>query len=71
VRPVAEGFARGHRSILNPRPAVYKARIAKADVAFARVDREEHEVTLRRLLPLYECEGRLPRRPPRRKRPLS
>jgi hypothetical protein len=67
-RATAYTFARGHRSILNLRPAVYNARIAKADVAFACVERDEHEVTLRRLLPLHESEVTLLARPPRRKR---
>jgi hypothetical protein len=66
-RATASTFARGHRSILNPRPVVYEARIAKADVAFACVDRDEHEVTLRRPLRPDECEV-LPRTPPRKKR---
>jgi hypothetical protein len=43
----AEGFARG-RVIENPRPVVYQARIAKADVAFACADQSERAVILRR-----------------------
>lgn len=63
----ASSFARGHRTILNPRPAVYKASIAKADVAFACADQDEHELTLRRPLRLDECDVLL-LTPPRRKR---
>ena len=44
----AEVFARGHRGMENPRPAVYRARIAKADVSFACADHSEREVILRR-----------------------
>jgi hypothetical protein len=44
----AEGFARGNRVTENPRPMVYHARIAKADVAFACADHSERGVILRR-----------------------
>jgi hypothetical protein len=64
----AADFARGHRSIWNPRPAVYRASIAKVHVAFACVDRDETEVTLRLPPLLNECEVTLMRRPPRSER---
>jgi hypothetical protein len=44
----AESFARGNRVTENPRPVVHRARIAKADVAFACVDHSVRAVILRR-----------------------
>jgi hypothetical protein len=47
-RTAAEGFARGHRGILNRLPAVYQARVSRADIAFVCIDRAESEITLLR-----------------------
>jgi hypothetical protein len=44
----AEFFACGHPGMENPRPIVYQAHIAKADVAFACADQSERGIIVRR-----------------------
>jgi hypothetical protein len=45
-RKVAEGFARGHRGMYNPKPVILERVIGKKDIAFTQTDREEAEVVL-------------------------
>jgi hypothetical protein len=45
-RTVANGFARGHRGLLNPNPVVLTTTVAKRNVAFVNTEREEAEVVL-------------------------
>lgn len=45
-REVAQGFAIGHRGILNPNPVILKRTIAHSDVAFYLAERGEAEVVL-------------------------
>jgi hypothetical protein len=43
-KSIAEGFARGHRSIAVPNPVIVTARISKKDIFCVFVDRQESEV---------------------------
>jgi hypothetical protein len=45
-RAVAEEFARGHRLIFNPNPAILEAEIAREDVALVFDNRKESEIVL-------------------------
>ncbi|ODM46051.1 hypothetical protein A9320_08545 [Ruegeria sp. PBVC088] len=45
-REVAERFAKGHRGILNPEPAVFSMKIRREDVALSLSDRNEDEIVL-------------------------
>jgi hypothetical protein len=47
-RAAVEAFAHGHSVMENPRPTIYCARIAKADVAFVCADRNDQQVFLDR-----------------------
>lgn len=46
-RQVAEGFARGHRGILNPNPMVVRRRVRRDDIVLYTNARNEQEIVLR------------------------
>ena len=46
-RQVAEGFARGHRGILNPNPMVSQREVRRDDIVFFTNARNEQEIVLR------------------------
>lgn len=45
-RTVAKSFARGHRGLSSPEPAIYSLKVTARQIAFLSNDREEREVVL-------------------------
>jgi len=63
-RKVAEGFARGHRSIVNPTPVVLELEVTREQVAFVCHDREESEIVLRLIPRIGGPAKEVAQRPP-------